>query len=282
MILGSLTSASALSLTGLSPTAASRVAARSSAVRTLSSARMQAGVEIPIELCSAAVMPSSEKPSSWSGDLLVVPFWAPPEKDAAIELTGEMAELDATVSGALASLISDHDFKGAAGSSAVVSLPPGTSARRLAVVGLGEEKDYKQSSARKFGAAVATLVIGQKAKVVGAALPESVSAELQQAALEAALIGLSPDMRYKSELEGEQDKLVPQPRDSHSRPQREALATARPELTHAAPIVWWARPAGKTRTERTLPINNGPIPPVAAQAHRSAPYRGRGRDHRRR
>eukprot|EP00966_Prymnesium_polylepis_P139589 3225404-Prymnesium_polylepis.1 len=167
---------------------------------------MQAGIETPIPLCSAEITLSDATPATWSGDLLAVPFWGV-EKNASIELSGEMAELDAAVGGALAGLIADHDFKGGAGSSAVVSLPPGMAARRLAVVGLGEEKDYKQSSARAFGAALSSLIIGQKAKVVGAALPAAAPAELQQAALEAVLLGLSPDMRYKSSLEGEEAKL---------------------------------------------------------------------------
>ena len=154
-------------------------------------------------MCSASLAPSTESPSAWSGDLLVVPIW---EADT-IDLSDDLSQLDIAIGGALAGLIADHEFKGKAGSSAVVSLPTGTSARRIAIIGLGKETDFSQTAARKCGASLASIIITQKAKVVGAALPGAVEDKLHQAVLEAALIGLSPDMRYKSSLEGEESKM---------------------------------------------------------------------------
>jgi len=213
VLIGSLygSTVSALSLASLRPCTigTNLLVGRASAARLMSTVRMQ-GVEAPIEPCAAEITPSDVTPAAWGGDLLVLPFYAA-EKDKSIELSGEMAELDESVGGALAGLIADHDFTGAAGSSAVVSLPPGLSARRLAVVGLGEKKEFKQPAARAFGGALATLIIGQRAKVVGASLPAEASTELQQAALEAALFGLTPDTRYKSStsLKGEMASKMP-------------------------------------------------------------------------
>ena len=44
-------------------------------------------------------------------------------------------------------------------------------------------------------------------QVVGAALPVSIESRVQEAAIEAAIVGMSPDIRYKSSLEGEESKL---------------------------------------------------------------------------
>jgi len=176
----------------------SRLAAlRPRALHSASSATMRAAADAPIALCGAAITPSSEAPAAWSGDLLVLPLWAPAEKEAALELSDAASALDEEMGGAVRALLADVEFKGAAGKTAVVSLPAGAKARRLAVVGLGEQKEYKQAAARQFGAALGALIVSQKAKVVGALMPPA-AAQLEQAAVEAALLALSPDTRYKS------------------------------------------------------------------------------------
>lgn len=204
VLLGALSSQSVAAF-GVGSRAVAPAALPARLGRTIASLSPQA--DAPVELCGAELLPSGDTPAAWSGDLVIVPIWAPAEKDAEIELIGDNAELDGSTNGALAALIADQEFKGSAGSSAVISLPPGSNARRLAVVGLGDEKEFKQASARQFGSTLASLITSQKAKVVGAALPAGISAELQQATLEAALVDLSPDMRYKSSLEGEAAKM---------------------------------------------------------------------------
>lgn len=172
---------------------------------SLTSLAMQAA-DAPISLCGATVSSSDAPASTWSGDLLVLPFWSPTDKEAALPFSDEMQKIDEATGGALSDLISDNEFKGASGSSGVISLPPGSNARRLAVIGLGEEKDFAQTSARGFGTSLAALIISSKGKQVGVLMP-AVSSELTQAALEAAMVGLSPDLRYKSDLESEKGKL---------------------------------------------------------------------------
>ena len=114
--------------------------------------------------------------------------------------------------GALADVIADHEFKGKAGSSAVVALPRGSSARRLAVVGLGKA-DAKTGLAvgKKLGTALASIAKDQKAKTMGVVLPAEtpLTTPMQQAAVEAVLLGLSPDTRYKSKPDDDENKPPP-------------------------------------------------------------------------
>jgi leucyl aminopeptidase len=159
-------------------------------LRALSTAP-SVGAAVPIT--SAQLVASDAAPAEWSGDLLVVPFW---QSDDAVVLDGASQALDAALSGALADLIADADFKGKAGSSAVVALQRGLPVRRVAVVGLGDSADFKVAGANKFGAFVARCAKEHKVKTAAALMPTA-QAPLQQAALEATLLGLSPDTRFK-------------------------------------------------------------------------------------
>ena len=166
-----------------------------------------AAVENPIAICSADVSPGNVAPPEWTGDLLVVSFWEA-EKDSELSLDATQAAVDSAYGGALSDVIADHDFKGKAGSSAVIALPRGLPTRRLAVVGLGKA-DSKPAAG--FGEALATAAMAQKAKVMAAVLPsEPELTEAQQATVvEAALLGLSPDKRYKSDAEDDDNKPPP-------------------------------------------------------------------------
>ena len=194
-----LGSADAFAIGGTGLMRASRLMSMSAAKR----APLDGAVETPIPLTTAATIASTASAAEFSGDLLVLPFYQV-EKDDSIVLDGAVAELDAKVGGAVADMIADAEFKGGAGASAMVTLPRGTAARRIAVVGLGKADDFKQGGARKLGAALATMAVDQKVKTMGAVLP-AVDAALQQATVEAALLGLSPDTRYKSKGEGEDE-----------------------------------------------------------------------------
>jgi len=135
----------------------------------------------------------------------VVPFWET-KVEGGLTLNTELEALDSAVDGALSDLIADHEFKGAPGSTAVVALPRAAKVRRLAIVGLGPEEKYKVDTARKFGEELSTVAKVQKAKTMATVMPSGVPAALQQAALEAALVGLSPDTRFKSDLESAENK----------------------------------------------------------------------------
>ena len=62
--------------------------------------------------------------------------------------------------------------------------------------------------ARKFGDTLATLAKDQKSKQAAVLVPDfgaAAAAQMQQAAFEAALLGLSPDTRYKSDKAKQED-----------------------------------------------------------------------------
>ena len=164
--------------------------------------------EAPIALTSVVVSPSATALSEWSGDLLVLPFWEADDA-ASLVLSAEQAAVDASTGGVLKELLEDHEFKGGAGESAVLALPKsgGAAARRLAVLGMGKEDKFKPAGAAKFGVALSGMAKAQKAKSMGVAMP-ALAENLQQMILEATLLDLSPDQRYKSKP-GEADNKLP-------------------------------------------------------------------------
>jgi len=166
-------------------------------------------VEAPIALASVSTVASDEAPSAWSGDLLVLPFWeAANASSLGANLSDAQAAVDSALGGALSDMIADQEFKGAAGSSAVLALPRGAAARRLAVVGLGKEDKFKTAGAAKLGTALAAMAKAQKAKSMAVDTP-ALAPPLLQAALEATLLGLSPDTRYKSKADDDANKPPP-------------------------------------------------------------------------
>ena len=163
--------------------------------------------ETPIDLTSVSVKQEARMdPAAWSGDLLVLPLWEADNSTALIS-SHAFSAVDDAYANVLTEMIEDHDFKGSAGSSAVLALPRGAAARRLAVVGLGKEDKYKTAGAAKLGRALASMAKDQKAKSMAVAMPTT-EPQLQQAAIEHTLLGLSPDTRYKS---GDEDENKPPP-----------------------------------------------------------------------
>ena len=173
-------------------------------------------VTTAVPLTSATFVASDAAASEWSGDLIVVPLWQA-AKGERPTLGPSAQALDDKVAGAVADLIADAEFEGKAGASAVVALPRGLAVRKVAIVGLGNQTDYKVSGARKFGDVLATLAKEQKSKQAAALVPDfgaAAAAQMQQAAFEAAFLGLSPDTRYKSEKAKQEDAHKPPPLES--------------------------------------------------------------------
>lgn len=167
-------------------------------------------VEEPIPLTKVSVKQSDAEPSAWSGDLLVLLFWQAAE-DSELVLNEGQAAVDSAFGGALSDLIAEQEFKGKAGSSAVIALPKDLPARRLAIVGLGKPDDCKPAGAQKLGTALAAMAKDQKVKTMAVVLPteNALSQTLQQSMLEYALLGLSPDTRYKSKPDEGDNKPPP-------------------------------------------------------------------------
>jgi len=187
-------------------------------------------VSAAVPLSAVSISASDAKVGGWSGDLVVLPFWQPDENDASLALSAEMATLDESLDGVISALIEANEFKGSAGSSAVTMLPRSSAFKKLALVGMGKEGEFKPSGATKWGEYIASCAKEEKAKTAAVLLPEvggkPLDAPMQQAAYEAALLGLSPDTRYKSDKDSAEVK-PPQLAELHVLGGAEALAMAK-------------------------------------------------------
>src|SRR4028118_2251284 len=102
----------------------------------------------------------------WSGDALAIGLF-----EEAVELTGNLAQLDEKLAGTLKELIEESEFKGKDGSSAVTRVGTGSPIRKIIVVGLGKADALKLESWRRAAAAAARLANKEKCKTLGLALP---------------------------------------------------------------------------------------------------------------
>jgi leucyl aminopeptidase len=121
----------------------------------------------------------------------------------AIELTGDLTELDQHLSGTLTELITEAEFKGKEGSSAVARVGGGSSIRKIAVVGLGKAEAFKLDTLRRGAAVAARLSKKEKVKTLGLSLPtwNDDAALTLQAFVEGIELALHQDSRFKSEDE---------------------------------------------------------------------------------
>eukprot|EP00316_Scyphosphaera_apsteinii_P000762 CAMPEP_0119346048 /NCGR_PEP_ID=MMETSP1333-20130426/107799_1 /TAXON_ID=418940 /ORGANISM="Scyphosphaera apsteinii, Strain RCC1455" /LENGTH=561 /DNA_ID=CAMNT_0007358543 /DNA_START=33 /DNA_END=1718 /DNA_ORIENTATION=- len=159
-------------------------------------------IDIAVPLSKVQIKSSEGSVSSWKGDMLLLPFW---ETNTTHSLSNEVAALDAQLDGAVSALIEENDFKGKVGTSAATMLPRAAPFKKIAVLGLGKSEDFSIGSAKKWGELVASCCKAQKCTIAAAVLPtlvaedeSPISPSLQQVAVEAALLALSPDTRYKS------------------------------------------------------------------------------------
>ena len=141
--------------------------------------------------------------AEWTGDCLIVGFF-----EDAVELMGDLATLDERLSGTLAELIEEEEFKGKAGSGAVFRVGSKTPIRKIGVVGLGKEEELDLESLRKATAKAIRLAKQEKVKTLGISLPlwNEDAAATAQAIAEAVELTLHKDSRFKS---GEDDKKQP-------------------------------------------------------------------------
>ncbi|MCU0567901.1 MAG: leucyl aminopeptidase [Oculatellaceae cyanobacterium Prado106] len=140
----------------------------------------------------------------WSGDCLVVGLF-----EEAVEITGELGELDQKLSGTLAELIAEVDFKGKEGSSAVTRVGSGSPIRKVAVVGLGKADALKLETLRRATAAAVRMGKKEKCKTLGLSFPvwQENAALTAQAITEAIELTLHQDHRFKSDADENGNKL---------------------------------------------------------------------------
>lgn len=134
----------------------------------------------------------------WAGDALALGLF-----EDAVELTGELAELDGKFAGAIAELIADTEFKAKEGSTAVTRVGGGSAVRKVILVGLGKPEGLKIDNWCKAAAVVARLAKKERCKTVGISLPawNNDPAATAQALAEGIQLALFQDNRFKSEPE---------------------------------------------------------------------------------
>ncbi len=140
----------------------------------------------------------------WTGDTLALGLF-----EDALELTGDLAQLDEKLGGTLKELIEETEFKGSVGSSAVTRVGAGSSIRKLILVGLGKPDTLTLDSLRRAAAAIARTAKQQKSKTLGVSLPvaNDDSAGTTQAITEGIVLALHQDNRFKSDPEDKGAKL---------------------------------------------------------------------------
>jgi leucyl aminopeptidase len=138
----------------------------------------------------------------WTGDLLAIGFY-----EDAVELSGDLGELNTKLQDVIATLIAETEFKGAKASSAVTRVGVNTPIKKIMLVGLGKADAVKLDTLRKAGATIARAAKREKAVTLGISLPVVGDAALTtQVITEGVLLALHQDNRFKSEVE-EKNKL---------------------------------------------------------------------------
>lgn len=134
----------------------------------------------------------------WAGDALAVGFF-----DGAVELTGTLGQLDEKLAGTLQELISETEFEGKSGSSAVTRVGGGSPIRKIIAIGLGKEEKAKLEDWRQAVAAAARAAKKEKCKTLGISLPvwNNDPEATAQAIVEGVELTLFQDERFKSEPE---------------------------------------------------------------------------------
>ncbi|MEN9272579.1 MAG: leucyl aminopeptidase [Gloeomargarita sp. DG_1_5_bins_55] len=134
----------------------------------------------------------------WAGDLLCIGFW-----QDQVELTGEVAALDARLGGAIQELINETEFKGKPNSPSVTRLGSGSPVKKVALLGLGTAAKATLESYRKAAATAAKTAKQNKAHTLGLFLPltDQPTDALTAALSEGILLALHQDNRFKSDPE---------------------------------------------------------------------------------
>lgn len=139
---------------------------------------------------------------AWQGGTLAIGI-----TEEAIELTGDIKQLDEKLSGVISELITDEEFKGKSGSTASTRIGGNDAFKKLILVGLGATAEITVDSYRSTAAAIARLAT--KDTNLGISLPiEGDAAAIAQAITEGIHLALHQDNRFKSDAEDKAPKLA--------------------------------------------------------------------------
>ncbi len=134
----------------------------------------------------------------WTGDTLALGLF-----EDAMELTGTLNQLDEKLTGTLQELITETEFEGKSGSSAVTRVGGGSPIRKIILVGLGKTEDLTLDTVRLGAATIARLAKQAKVKTLGISLSvvNDDPASTVSAIAQGIILPLHQDNRFKSEPE---------------------------------------------------------------------------------
>jgi leucyl aminopeptidase len=140
----------------------------------------------------------------WSGDGLVIGL-----AEDAVELTGDLADLNTKLDGTLKELIEETEFRGKAESSAIARVGGNSPIRKIGIVGLGKAENLTLETLRRTAAAAVKLAKREKLKTLGISFPvwNGDAAATAQAIAEGIELALHQDMRFKSDSDDKELKL---------------------------------------------------------------------------
>ncbi len=143
-------------------------------------------------------------PLEWAGDALAVGLF-----ENALELTGDLAQLDSRLQGTLSELIAEKKFIGDVGSSAVTRVGSGSPVRKIIIVGLGKQDKLKLDVLRRAAAIAARIAKKEKCQTLALSLPiwNNLPENTVQALVEGVELSLHQDNRFKSSPEDQEVSL---------------------------------------------------------------------------
>ncbi|AFY37459.1 leucyl aminopeptidase [[Leptolyngbya] sp. PCC 7376] len=135
--------------------------------------------------------------ADWSGDAIALGFFSSEE---VISLPESLGALDSKLSGAIAEILAETEFKGKSGSTSLNRVGGGAEIKKVLLVGLGDEDKWDGKAVRSTGAAIARAVKGdQNIKTLAISVPPlDDAAATAQMITEGITLGLYADNRYKS------------------------------------------------------------------------------------
>jgi leucyl aminopeptidase len=131
----------------------------------------------------------------WTGDGLAIGLF-----DHQLELSGDLASLDASFAGVIGEMIAEAEFK-AKPNTTLSTRIMGGKIKKLILVGLGKADELKLDGIRRAAAAVAKVAQREKCKSIGVCLPawQSNHVATVQTIVEGIHLALYKDTRFKSE-----------------------------------------------------------------------------------
>lgn len=149
------------------------------------------------------ILSTNTLPQNWVGDCLGIGIF-----EGQQEQNDSLNAVDATLGGALQTLIAEVDFKGKANENTWSRFPGNL--RKVILVGLGKAEDWTLDGVRQAASGVVRLANKQRSKNVALTLPlwNGDAALSTQAMVEGMSLSLHQDQRFKSETENGQAKLA--------------------------------------------------------------------------